>query len=75
MEKILKAFFRSNISDIKPLENWDVSKASNLSDFFGEIESLTNILPIKNLDVSKCQNLSGFLSGCNQLIDISPIQN
>ena len=40
------------LSDIKPLDNWNVSKAKSFIGMFEELHELKDINPLKNWDVS-----------------------
>ncbi len=42
-----------SLSDIKPLQNWNVSNGNNFSDMFSECKSLSDIKPLQNWNISK----------------------
>ena len=62
------------ISDIKPLEKWDVSNTINLADLFSGCKNLSDITPIRNWIISKCKDISGIFSFCDNLSDITILQ-
>ena len=43
----------SELSDIKPLEKWNVSNANDFSEMFSGCSLLSDIKPIKKWNVSK----------------------
>ena len=66
--------FRSTeITDIKPLENWNTDQSETFSDMFGFCELLTNINPLKNWNVSKCKNFSAMFAYCKSLSNLGSI--
>ena len=44
------------LSDIKGLQNWDVSNGKDFSYMFNEYKSLLDIKPLENWDVSNGNN-------------------
>ena len=43
----------SSLSDIKPLENWNVSNGTNFEGMFYKCSSLNNIKPLENWKLSE----------------------
>ena len=54
----------SSLTDITPLENWDVSNQNNFYNMFNECSSLSDIKPLQNWKVSNGKNFWGMLKGC-----------
>ena len=67
--------FCKSLSDIKVLENWNVSNGINFSKMFSFCNSLSDIKGLENWDVSKGNNFSEMFSGCTSLLDIKGLQN
>ena len=59
----------SSLSDLKPLEKWDVSKCTDFSDMFGECPLLSDLKPIKNWNVSKCIDFNLMFYECSDSLD------
>ena len=68
-------FGNCDISDIKPLEKWNISKAKNLCGIFESCELLTNIKPLENWNVSNCKDFSYMFQFCKNLSNIKPLEN
>ena len=65
----------TGISDVKPLENWNTSKAETFREMFCFCELLTNINPLNNWNVSKCKDFSGIFGYCENLSNIKPLES
>ena len=65
----------SSLSDIKPLQNWNVSNGNNFSHMFSGCSSLLDIKALQNWNVSNGNNFSNMFSYCSSLSDITPLQN
>ena len=62
-----------SLSDIKPLQNWNVSNGTNFSHMFsGCSSSLSDINPLQNWNVLNGTNFSGMFKECESLSDIKP---
>jgi len=69
-------FYYTNISNIKFLENWDVSNVINFSQMFESCSYISDIKPLENWDVSKGTDFSDmFFSYCSKISDIKPLEN
>ena len=64
-----------SLSDIKALENWDISNGTNFSNMFCDCKSLSDIKPLENWNVSNGINFEDMFSGCDSLSKRTPIQN
>ena len=64
-----------SLSDIKSLENWNVSNAKNFSYMFGGCSFLSDISPLTNWDVSNCNNFANMFWGCSSLSDVKPLKS
>ena len=60
----------SSLSDIKGLENWNVSNGNNFVGMFSYCSSLSDIKPLKNWKVSKENDLSILFYDSSILSDI-----
>ena len=65
----------SSLSDIKPLENWNVSNGNDFSFMFNNCSSLSDIKALKNWNVSNGNNFSYMFFGCKTLRDIKALEN
>ena len=65
----------SLLSDITPLQNWDVSKANNFQSMFSGCSSLSDLKPLQYWEVSKVKNFNIMFSGCTLISDIKPLGN
>ena len=69
-------FFYTNISNLKFLENWNVSNVINFSKMFMGCSNILDIKPLGNWNVSKCTYFSGmFCYFCPKISDIKPLEN
>ena len=50
-----------SLSDIKPLQNWNVSNGNNFSSMFSECSSLSDIKPLQNWNVSNKKYLEDMI--------------
>ena len=66
--------FCKSLSDIKPLENWNVSNGNNFSFMFAECPKLSDIKPLEKWNVSKGNNFDAMLDGCLSLSDYKPLE-
>ena len=62
------------ISDLKAIQNWNVSNGKYFSYMFDRCSSLSNVKPIQNWNVSNGKDFSSMFSGCESLSDLN-IQN
>jgi len=65
----------SSLSDIKSLENWNVSNGTNFSYMFDRCSSLSDIKSLKNWNVSNGINFAGMFNWCSSLSDIKSLEN
>ena len=69
------------LTNLKGLENWDVSKVTDLTEAFSIIGnpqrgfSLTDLTALKDWDVSKVTTLSGTFSGSRNLQSLEGLEN
>ena len=63
------------MTDIKVLENWNVSNGNDFSSMFNGCRSLSNIKGLENWNVSNGNNFSSMFSGCESLSDIKVLEN
>jgi len=69
-------FYYTNISNIKFLENWDVSNVINFSKMFMGCSHISDIKPLENWNVSKGTDFSNmFFSFASKISDIKPLEN
>ena len=68
-------FSSCNISDLKPLENWNTSKSENFFQMFLGLKFLTNVDALKNWNVSNCKNFDGMFNSCKNLTNIKGLEN
>ena len=61
----------SSLSDIRALENWDVSNGNNFSYMFSGCKSLSNV-KIEKWDLSKCTNFTCMFTGETNFFQIFP---
>ena len=73
MEIILNLCFVNVISEIKPLEKWNVSNGSNFMSMFSKCSSLSDITPLENWDVSNGIGFTYMFSECSSLSDIKAL--
>ena len=59
----------SSLSDIKGLENWNVSNGNKFNYMFYGCSSLSEIKALENWNVSNCKYFDGMFSGCSSLSD------
>jgi len=59
-----------SLSNIKPLENWNVGNGNKFSYMFGNCTSMSDIKPLENWDVSNGRSFNGMLTDCYSLTDI-----
>ena len=64
-----------NLTDISPLQDWDISDVIDISGMFSGCFRLTDLSPLENWDTSKIINISRMFSYCIRLKDLSPLQN
>ena len=70
-----KMFYYTEISDLKPLENWDVSNGTNFIGMFMSCSNISDITPLQKWDVSKGIDFSDmFFSFCSKISDIKPLE-
>ena len=65
----------SSLSDIKSLENWNVSNGTNFSYMFDRCSSLSDIKSLENWNVSNGTNFAGMFNWCSSLSDIKSLEN
>ena len=59
----------SSLSDITPLENWDVSNGDGFTFMFSECSSLTNIKKLQKWNVQNGQGFEDMFADCSLLKD------
>ena len=65
----------SSLSDIKSLENWNVSNGIDFSGMFWGCSSLSDIKSLENWNVSNGTYFSWMFRGCSSLKDIKSLEN
>ena len=60
----------SSLSNIRSLQNWDVSRGNNFSYMFYKCSSLSDIRELKNWNLSNRSYFGEMLKGCFSLLDI-----
>ena len=68
-------FSGSSVSNIKSLENWDVSKVTNFENMFSECIQLSNINPLKDWNVSSGTNFKYIFKSDSKINNIKPLEN
>ena len=63
------------LSDIKALENWDVSNVKDFSCMFSQSNSLFDIKPLQNWNVLNGNDFTFMFNRCELLSDIKPLEN
>ena len=63
------------ISNIKALEEWDVSNCNSFKGMLASCSSLKNIKALRNWNVSNCKNLSNMFYFCESLSDIKAFED
>ena len=64
-----------SLSNVKGLENWDVSNIKSFHSFFRGCSKLSDISALKNWNVSKVETFFLMFEGCYNLSDLSPLKN
>ena len=67
-------FYGCTLSDINPLEDWNVSKGNKFSYMFGECSELVNIKGLEKWNVSNGNDFKGMFYKCKKLSSIQPLQ-
>ena len=67
--------YGSNLIDISPLENLDVSNVISFENMFSYCENLVDISPLKNWNVSNSKSFKLMFYYCLKLVEISPLKN
>ena len=65
----------SSLSNIKALQNWNVSNGNNFSFIFSECSSLLDIKELENWNVSNGHDFSYMFYQCSSLSDIKGLEN
>ena len=63
------------LSDLKPLQNWDVSNCINFSNMFQSCSFINDLKELENWNVSKGENFSSMFGGCFGLSNLKWIKN
>ena len=63
-----------SLSNLNPLQNWNVSNGVNFSCMFFGCQLLINIYDLENWNVSKGTNFDGMFGNCYDLSDVKPLQ-
>ena len=72
--KICLEYFIS-LSDISPLEYWDVSYAHNFEGMFWGCKNLSDISPLKDWNINDENSICDMFFDCSIHLDIRPLQN
>jgi len=64
----------SSLSDIKSLENWNVSNGTYFSWMFRGCSSLKDIKSLENWNISNGTYFEGMFRGCSSLKDIKSLE-
>ena len=64
----------TSLSNIKPLEKWNVSNCTNFSNMFNGCTSLCDINSLENWDVSNSNSFSYMFYGCSSLSNIKSLE-
>ena len=63
-----------SLSDIKALENWNVSNGKYFLYMFSSCKSLSDIKPLENWNVSNDKNISHIFAFSSSLSDLRPLE-
>ena len=65
----------SNLTDLTPLESWNVSNVTNMSGMFYNCSKLTDLTGLANWNVYSVTNMSYMFRGCSKLTDLTPLEH
>jgi hypothetical protein len=60
---------------VDPLSGWDVSKVTDMSTMFCNVQTLTDISGLRNWNVSSVEDMAEMFEYDTGLTDLSPLEN